>query len=125
MMKRPDAAKCEPCPFYRRGWLFFKDRCEFPLDPVPESCPIMREPRVMSWDEAMAAEAVWLELRGVPRIEMLVPVEIHGDVFLQGIHDTHMAGEVAPRKRDGIDFRFWDGRPGEELRESVAWKEVN
>ena len=122
--QRVDAKKCGTCPFYRKAGLLRREKCDFPGVPIPMSCPILNSgPRVMSYGEAMAAEVAWLEIRNLDGVIMVVPVEITGEMYLQGVKGTWRAEEIAPRRGDGRCTRFWDGRPTEEQRKAVEWDE--
>lgn len=117
-----DSAKCEKCPFYRPKRLLRREKCEFPGVPIPDTCPRLESgARVLSWDEAMAAEIVWLEWRQSGEIVMMMPSNIGGVACGVTPGTTYLLEEVAPRKRDGVLFRFWDRRPTDEQREMMGW----
>lgn len=115
-MERPEC--CDKCPMYGRGLL--RRGCR--LDGGPGACPLLDDgPRVIPYDEAMAGEVCWIEWRQTGDVEMVMPMEITGEMYLQSVSEIHRASDVAPRKGDGRLFRFWDRRPTEEQREEEEW----
>ena len=116
-----DREKCGKCPFYRKRKFLIRERCDFPMEPVPRSCPIMGGPAVLSWDDAMKSEIVWMERRDSGEITMLVPAEMGGVMCGITAGVTYNMGDIAPRRGDGIEYRFWDGRPTPEQMEAVSW----
>ena len=121
-MRIMDRERCGECPFYRPKRLLRREKCEFPGVPIPESCPRLDGgAKVLSWDEAMAAEIVWLEWRQSGEIVMMMPSDIGGVDCGVTPGGTYLLEEVAPRDRDGALYRFWDRRPRDEEREVRKW----
>lgn len=124
MRMETDAKRCEKCPFFRKRRLLRRERCDFPGRPIPQSCPMLRDgAKVLSYDEAMAAEVVWLEIRELDGGFTAMPVEAGGEMYLQGVKGTWRAEDIAPRRGDGRCTRFWDARPSEEQRKAAEWRE--
>ena len=123
-MKVVDTKRCRECPVYRKKGFFRPERCAFPGIAVLDCCPRQwfGRPKVLKYDDAMAAEIVWMEWRATGAIVMMMPADVGG--VLCGITpgETYAMADIAPRRCDGIEFRFWDGRPGEELRRETRWK---
>ena len=71
-----------------------------------------QEPRVLTPDEADAAEVVWFEVRNHTHIE---PMLTRGKRF---------ADETADWFRYGRDWRCWSARPTDKQREEAPWDEI-
>ena len=117
---RVNAETCGGCPYYRRKRWWRREGCDYPV--MADRCPMEPSgPRLLSWDDAMQEEVVWMERRGVADIEMMAVVDYRGETYLQGIHETVLARDAAPQRLWGVEYVFWDGRPNEQQRAAVIW----
>jgi len=71
-----------------------------------------QEPRVLTLDEADAAEVVWFEARNHIFIE---PMMTRG---------KRLSDEAADWFRYGRDWRCWSARPTDKQREEEPWDEI-
>ena len=71
-----------------------------------------QEPRVLTLDEADAAEVVWFEARNHIFIE---PMLTRGQ---------RLADEAEDWFQYGRDWRCWSARPSDKQREEAPWNEI-
>ena len=94
---RVNAETCGSCPYYRRKRWWRREGCDYPV--MADRCPMEPAgPRLLSWDEAMQEEVVWMERRGVADIEMMAVVDYRGGNLSAGDpRDRDGAGRRAPK----------------------------
>ena len=118
-MERPE--RCETCPLLLPNWRR-KKSCA--LDGGPDACPLLYDgPKVLTWEEAMASEVIWIEGRADGSVIMVMPTEVPGqeEMYMTGVGGTWRADALMPRDMYGIALRAWDRRPTEEQRRMTKW----